>query len=73
MFGMSDESNCKASIVKPRCTFEDLTYPKNIREKIKELIDEEPFAHALIEEGLHPKRKIYTAHRVAVKHRLPMR
>ena len=47
-----------ASLIKPRCKFSDLVYPTRMMDAIANFIEEESFAHALIEEGLHPKRKI---------------
>lgn len=58
MFGSNEDKTSVAEKLKPRHTFDDLVYPEHIKEAITDLLAEEEFAHALIEEGLHPKRKI---------------
>ncbi len=58
MFELNSNSGPAGEVVKPKHTFNDLIYPEHITGEIKSILDEEQFSHALIEEGLHPKRKI---------------
>lgn len=59
MFGAPEQDrSSKAEKIKPRHKFSDLVYPSYIKSEIMALLEEEPYAHALVEEGLQPKRKI---------------